>query len=164
MSQRGEVVIAEVDSVEQNSSLGRLVQTRHQLCDSGFSRAVLPNECDALARPQRNIQLAHRPSVAAGIAKADILENEAVPHRVRNRQRVRTRRDSRAHIEEDEKIPEIKRLLVDTARREQNTLDHVATARERRGEKHERARSDLAAHGAYENDHVRRVVTDRTEY
>ena len=88
--------------------------------------------------------MAHRPAIAAGIAEADVLEDEALADGSRHRGRARGRADRRLHLEEVEQVFQVEALLVDVARAEQQALDQVAAARERGGEEGQRAERDRA--------------------
>src|SRR4051812_47017443 len=65
------------------------------------------------------------------------------------------------HVEKHEQIAQVKRLLEDIARRQQDVLNHISSATKRGCEEGERADGDVATHGADEDDDVCRVVSHR---
>ena len=77
-AQREEVVFAQVVAVEQDAALVRVVEPREQLDQRGLAGAVLADQREDLAGAQVERQPAHRPALGAGIAKADVLEREAL--------------------------------------------------------------------------------------
>ena len=68
------------------------------------------------------------------------------------------RGDRRLHLEEEEQVAQVEPLLVDGARSEQEPLDEIAPAGERRREKRERAERDGTRHSARNDDDVRSVI------
>src|SRR5204863_9363915 len=157
-SQGREVVVSEVDVVQQDPSLGRVVEAREELRDRRLPRAVLADERDALSRRDREAHVPDRPPVAARILKADVFEQEAAANWPGHAEGARLRTDRRLHLEEDEQILQVETLLVDVARREEKSLDEVAAARECRGEEGERPERDRAGDGAEEDRDVGTVV------
>ena len=104
-----------------------------------------------------------RPAVAVWVLKADVLEHEPVADRAGDAHGARLRGDRRLHLEEHEQILEVQTLLVDVAGREQEALDEVAAACERRREKGQRAERDRTRRGADEDRDVRAVVAERPD-
>ena len=88
-AQREEVVVAQVVSVEQDAAFVRVVETRQQLDQRRLAGAVLADQRQHFAGVQREVQVAHRPALGARIAKADVLEREALADRHGKRQRIR---------------------------------------------------------------------------
>src|SRR6185437_1683509 len=129
----------------------------------GLPGAVFADEGDAFARPKNEIHVADGPAVAPRITESDVLEHESRRNSLRHRQRVGRRLDGGTHLEEHEQVAEVERLLVNVARRQENVLNHVAPAAERRGEEGERADADFAVHRPQENDYVSGVVSDGAE-
>ena len=113
MAETGEVVLPEVDSIESDSALGRIVQPGEQLGDRGFAGAVLSNERDPLPGAKLEIDVADCPSLAPRITEADILKDKPGANRCRHWLGAGRGLDCGAHVEEHEQIAQIKRLLVD---------------------------------------------------
>ena len=134
-----------------------------QLRERRLSRAVFADQRDALAGANAEAQVAHGPALAARIAESDVLEHESLADRSRHRPRAGRRRDRRAHVEEREQVLDVQTLLVDPARRHQQTLNEVAALAERRGEERQRAERDAAGDRAHEHDDVRAVVAQRPD-
>ena len=84
---RLEIVVAQIDPIEQNAPLRRIVQPCEQLDERRLPRAVLANEGDALAGMQAEVHVPHRPGVAAGVAETDVFEHEALAYRLGHRWR-----------------------------------------------------------------------------
>ena len=73
-----EVVFAQVVAVEQDAAFVRIVEAREQLDQRRLAGAVLADQREHFAGVQREAQVAHRPALGAGIAEADVLEDEAL--------------------------------------------------------------------------------------
>src|SRR6202049_1699705 len=164
MPQAHEGVFLEIDTVERDTPFRRVVQSREKLGDRRLSGAILSDEGDALARPQRESHVPNRPSLAVGIAETNILEHESRLNLRWHWPGIRRRLDRRPHLEEHKQVSEVQRLLGDVTRGEQNVLNDIAAAPERRSEECQSPDSDVAFDGADQNDDVRGVITDRAQY
>ena len=118
---RRQVVVAQVDAVEQDAPLGRIVEPRQQLGERRLARAVLADERDALAGTQRKLtcRTAQRRCRDSGSRR---LRTRSPRDRPGHRWRAGVR-DRRLHLEEDEQVFEVETLLVDAAGAEQQMLD-----------------------------------------
>ncbi len=81
--------VPEVGAVDQDAAFVGIVEAGQELDDGGLAGAVLADQRQRLAGLQREIQAAHRPALGIGIAEADILEDDALADRLRERLRVR---------------------------------------------------------------------------
>ena len=77
-AQRVEIVFAQVVAIEQDAAFDRIVEPGEKLHQGGLAGAVLADQCEHLAGVKRKAEMAHRPSLGAGIAEPDVLEIEAV--------------------------------------------------------------------------------------
>ena len=66
---------AQVDAVDRDAPLGRIVEPRQELDDRGLAGAVLADERHHLPGPDREVEAADRPALGLGIAEADALED-----------------------------------------------------------------------------------------
>ena len=127
-TQRCQIVVAKIDPIEQDPAFGGVVEPGEQLRQRRLAGAILADERDALARTEREAHVPHGPSLAPRVAKADVLEHEAVPNRRRHRRRARLRCDRRLHLEEQKQVAQVQPLFVDGARAEEKPLDEIAAA------------------------------------
>src|SRR5689334_9335397 len=67
--------------------------------------------------------------------------------------------DGRLHVEENEQVAQVKRLLEHVARRQQDVLNYISPPTERSREEGERANGNVSTHSADEDNDVRSVVT-----
>jgi hypothetical protein len=74
--------------------------------------------------------MAHRPAITPRILKTGIDEREPLTNWLRHRRRIRTRHDGRLHLEEREQVPQVQRLRIHIARRQQQLLDQVPAPHE----------------------------------
>src|SRR5262249_12576192 len=58
---RGEVVLAKVNSVQEDSALGRIIEAGKQLSKGRLAGAVLSNQRDALAGPEPKANVTNGP-------------------------------------------------------------------------------------------------------
>ena len=158
-----EVVVAQVAAVEQDAAFVGIVEPREQLDERGLAGAVLADQRQHLAGLQREVEVAHRPALGAGIAEADVLEHEALADRLRERQRVRRRHDLRLDLEEREQVVEVERLAGDLREADQQAFEQVAQPAERAGEEGQVADRELAVQRAPDDVRVGDVVGDRAE-
>ena len=105
-----------------DAALVGIVEPGQQLDDGGLAGAVLADQRQRLAGLQREVQVAHRPALGVGIAEADILEDDALADRLRERLRVGRQRDGRLDVEEGEQVVEIERLAGDLGEADQDLL------------------------------------------
>ena len=76
-ARRASVPVAKVAAVEEDATLGRLVEARQELDERRLARAVLADEREALALRDREVDVPERPRLLARVAKADVLEDDA---------------------------------------------------------------------------------------
>ena len=98
-------------------------------------------------RLQREVEMAHRPALGAGIAEADVLEHEALRGSAAGTAaRFGRRQDLRPHLEEREQVVEVERLPRDLREADQQALQQAAQARgtSRRGRSGRRSRNRRA--------------------
>ena len=84
-----EVVLAQVVSVEQDSPFVRIVEPREKLHECRLAGAVLPDEREHLTGAEGEVEVAHRPSLGAGVNEADVLETKTLADRDGKRSRIR---------------------------------------------------------------------------
>ena len=82
-AQRVEIVFAQVVAIEQDAAFVRIVEPGQKLHQRGLAGAVLADQREHLAGAQREAEMAHRPSLGAGIAEPDVFEHEARADRLR---------------------------------------------------------------------------------
>ena len=114
---------------------------------------------------EREAHVPHRPALAARIPEADVLEHEALADRP-PAPGARPARDVIVGCisKKSNRSLQIEALLVDVARRRAAALNQVAAARERRGEKGQRAERDRSRRPrAARMIDVRGVVAERAE-
>src|SRR5262249_12610310 len=58
-----QVVLAEIDAVEEDAALARVVESRDELRERRLPCSILADECHALARPDRKAEMSHGPSL-----------------------------------------------------------------------------------------------------
>ena len=155
-----EVVVAQVVAVEQDAAFVRVVEPGQQLHQGGLAGAVLADQRHHLAGLEREVEMAHRPALGAGIDEADILEDEALADRPGKRPRILGRQDLRPHLEEGEEIVEIERLARRRREARQQPLQKGAQAAERAGEKGEVADREVARQRAPGDVGIGEVVAD----
>src|SRR5437879_13599143 len=93
VSQFGKIVIAQVAAIEQDTALGWVIEPRQKFDDRCLARAILADQRQHLSRSNFEVEMAHRPAFGAGIAKADVLEDEAQPECVGEGKRCARRED-----------------------------------------------------------------------
>ena len=165
MAQRREVVLAEVDAVEEDAPFGRIVQSRDELGDRRFARAVLADERDALARARSRSSRGAPPSARCpdtGIRRPRTRSPRGSASAPRRAPGVDVNR--RLHVEEREQIFQVEALLVDPARRHEQTLDQVAALRETTRRETSACRGVIAPATARTRiDDIRAVVAERAD-
>src|SRR5690606_26458415 len=70
--------VAEVDAVDADTALVRIVEAGKELDDGGLAGAVLADQRQGLAGGDGEIEAADRPGLGVGVAEADILEAHAL--------------------------------------------------------------------------------------
>src|SRR5437868_8288356 len=115
LTNRREIVVAQITAVEKNAALGWIVQATEQLDERRFAGAVEPNESNALSRPEGQRNMPNGPPITTRIGESDVLEHEAVANRAWHGRRPGASPDRRLHLEEREQILEVERLLGDGA-------------------------------------------------
>src|SRR5439155_1016746 len=80
-AQAAQVVVPQVDAVEQDAALVRVVQPGQELHQRRLPRPVLAYQRDALAALEREGQVPHRPAVRSRIAEPHVLKLEAPAER-----------------------------------------------------------------------------------
>ena len=105
-----EVVLAEVDAVEEDAALGRVVQAGEELDERGLAGPVLAHEGDALRRGGCGRRRPARPTLRARVAEAHPLEHEPLPDRGSGSGRLAESGDPRLHGQEVEQVLEVEAL------------------------------------------------------
>ena len=90
-----------------------------------------PTSAKRLAGVDGEVEIAHGPALGAGIAEADILEDDALPERHRERLRAWRLDDGRLDVEEGEQVVEIERLAGDLGEADQDLLEEAVELAER---------------------------------
>src|SRR5579863_4661471 len=80
----GQVILAQVHTVEQDLTFRRIVEPRDQFHHGGLALAVLADQCDALPGLQCEVEIPQYPPRGSGISKRDISELETLPDRARH--------------------------------------------------------------------------------
>ena len=75
-------------AIEQDATFVGIVEAGEKLHERRLAGAVLADQREHFAGLQREAEMAHRPSLGAGIPEADILEHETLPDRARKRTRI----------------------------------------------------------------------------
>src|SRR4029079_10107211 len=109
-SETRQVVVLQIDPIERNPPLGRIVEPGQQFGDRRFPGAILPNKRHPLARAERKIDVPPRPPLALRISKADVLKDEPSLDRSGNGNRVWSRLDRRLHLQKYEQVAQVERL------------------------------------------------------
>ena len=163
LPERREIVFAEVDPVEQNAPLGRIVEACHQLGERRLARAVLTDQRNPLMRSALQVDVPDRPAIRPRIAKADVLEDEPGLDGSRHRPGAGRGRDVGPDLEKEKEVAEVERLLVDIARLQQQLLNDRPALGERRRQKGERPDRDDAEGRLEHDDGVGPVVAERPD-
>src|SRR5438477_3606606 len=108
-----EVILPKVNSIEQNLTLYRIVQTSHKLDNRGFTLPIFANQGNAFRRTQLQIEVFQNQTRASGITERHIAEFESSPDRPWRRQRIRLGLDCGLHLKEGQQIGKKKSLVGD---------------------------------------------------
>ena len=73
-----EVVLLEVDAVEQDASLGRIIEPREQFDQGRLAGAVRSYQRELLARRDTQVHVMERPILATRVAEGDATELDAL--------------------------------------------------------------------------------------
>ena len=116
-------ILTKIYSVQQHLTFGRIIQAAHQFDQSGFALPILPNQRDAFAGFNTQIEIVQNAAGCARIPEGNVLEFKALLNGPRRRKRVRFGHHRRLHIEERQKISQVKRLVRDAGQRGKYVLD-----------------------------------------
>src|SRR4030095_5927288 len=147
LAQRQRIDIAQIYSIDQNRTLGWIVESAQELDQCRLAGAIVAHQSNLLAWADEQIHVAQSPCAIVRIAKADIAELNAAAQDSRQHLRLAGDRQLRCHAEKIEKIRHEQIVLVNTADRIENTLKRrLALAKDRQVEGHVTER-DLALYG-----------------
>ena len=82
----GQVVVAQVDTVEQDLAFGRIVEAGDELDDCGFALAVFADQGDAFAGSKREIEVGQDVALGPRVLERDVPELEAFLDDLRRRE------------------------------------------------------------------------------
>ncbi len=159
--QVGDAQLLEVDPVDGDASLVRIVEPGQQLDDGGLACAILANQRQGLASLEGEIEMADRPGLRVGIAEAHILEDDALPDWCGEGLGIGRRENGRLDLEEAEQVIEIHRLAGDLGEAEQDFLEQAVEAQERAGEEGQVADGKVADNGAPDYEAIGAVIGER---
>src|SRR6202034_1487248 len=94
------VVLPEIDAVEEDRSLRRVVQARQKFCDCGLALTVFADKSDSFAGRQMKINVAQDLILISGICETDITKLDSLSDWARDTDGARLRDDSRLNSEE----------------------------------------------------------------
>src|SRR5207253_6118714 len=95
-----ELVLAEVDAVEENAPLARIVEAGDELGERRLPRPILTDEGDPFPAGDAEAHMTYGPPLAPRIAKPDVLELEARADGVRHGDGVGLAANARLQIKE----------------------------------------------------------------
>ena len=109
-----QVVLAKVHAVEQDLSLGRVIEPRNQLHNRGLALPVFADHGHAFAGMQAEVQPLENHAAGTRITKRHVAELEPLLDGPRRGQRVGLGSDRRLHLEEGQQVGEEQGLVGDT--------------------------------------------------
>ena len=121
-----QIVLAEVDPIQQDLALGRIIESGDQFYDGRFALSVLADQCEPLVRVQLKINLVQDPAGISRITERDVSEFDAPYDRPGRRQGILLRLDRRLHIEKCQQIGDKECLVSNPRQRRENLLDVAA--------------------------------------
>src|SRR5262249_47130078 len=155
------IVLAQIDAIQQDAPLRRIVESCQQLGQRRLSGTILADECDPLSRAQPEAYVPDRPSFAAGILETHVFEHETVANRPRHGPGAGFRVDGGTHIEKVEKVLQVQALLINVAGAQQQPLYQPAGALEGTRQERERAQADGSRYRSYQNYDIGAIVSRR---
>src|ERR1019366_5654668 len=112
-AQRIDIVFAEVNSLQQDFTSGRLIEPGNQFHQSAFALAVFSHHSDPFYSGNSQIDVLQNQVSGSGIAERNVAELEAVTNGAWRRQRVRGVADLGLHREQSEQIRKEQGLMRD---------------------------------------------------
>src|SRR6185437_6819822 len=99
-------VVPQIDAIQQNLPLRRIVQPRNQLHHSRLALAVLADQRNPLSRRKREVEVVEYGTIRSRIGKRDIAKLKTAPYRHWHLLAIGIRVDRRLHLEERDQIGE----------------------------------------------------------
>jgi len=127
-------------TILQDAAFVRVVEAGEKLNQGRLAGAVFADQRDDFTCVQREAEMAHSPSLGAGIDEAHILEHESLTDRLGERTRTFRRQDFGPDLEEGKQVIEIERLARGGRKTRQKTFKET---RRRRNEPARKVRSSI---------------------
>src|ERR1700675_4174369 len=99
-----QVVLAKIDTIQQNLSFCRIVEAGNQLHDGGFALTIFANQREPFAEKKLKINIVENPPRVSRIAEGDVSEFHPTNNRPGCRQRIWLGLNGRLHFEECKQI------------------------------------------------------------
>ena len=158
-----DAVLAEIDTVKQNSACSRIIQACDELDDRSLSLAVLANEGDSLAWVDLQIEMVKNSPGTSRIRKRYVFEGESLSNRPWCRNGVRFGADRRLHFEELDQIGQEQGLVGDTREGREDRLDVAARSANRARKELKSSPTQFAADSPVDNVCERAIVSSRAQ-
>src|SRR5258708_196258 len=159
-----QVVLAKIDSIEQDLPLSGIVQPGHQLDDGGLALAIFANQGQPLRGMQLKINAIENQSGISGIAERDVAKLDSLHDGSRRRQCVRLGANGCLHFKEGQQIGEKQRLVTNGRQGGENLLNVAAGLLNRSCQEYQLADRQRTGNRTPNYKYVGRIVTRGSNY
>src|SRR5258708_9197632 len=159
-----QVVLAKIDSIEQDLSIRGIVQPGHQLDDSGLALAIFANQRQPLRGMQLKINAIENQSGISGVAERDVAKLDSLHDGSRRRQCVRLGANGWLHFKEGQQIGEKQRLVTNGRQCAENLLNVAAGLLNRSRQEYQLADRQRTGNRTPNYKYVGRIVTRGSNY